>query len=297
MAKWLEGYKNEIRFIITNNILQTTEIANDWSSLINGINYGGSLGKKAGVTPLCQTTWDQSPYYNALCPYDNSASERTVTGCVATAMAQVMKFWNFPATGTGYHSYNHDTYGTLSANFGSSTYNWTSMPNNVSSNNSAVATLMYHCGVSVDMNYGVGSTGGSGAYVISNASPVTNCTEYALKNYFGYKSTLQGVEKDNYTQTQWVNLMKTELDAGRPVIYAGFGSGGGHCFVNDGYDINSFFHFNWGWSGSYNGFFVITALNPGGVGTGGGTGGFNNNHQAVIGIEPSSGSSSKRPDG
>jgi hypothetical protein len=209
---------------------------------------------------------------------------------VATAMAQVMKFWNYPTTGTGFHSYNHSKYGTLNANFGSTTYNWANMPNQLTSSSSseqktAVATLMYHCGVSVDMDYDVSANGGSGAYVISSTPPKTHCAEYALKTYFGYKSTLQGIQKNDYTQTQWINLLKTELDASRPVLYAGFGDGG-HCFIADGYNNNNYFHFNWGWSGSCDGYFALNALNPesGGIGSGAGT--YNNGQQAVIGIEP-----------
>jgi hypothetical protein len=160
------------------------------------------------------------------------------------------------------------------------------MPNIVNSSNNAVATLMYQVGVSVDMQY---SPQVSGAYVIQNSPTPQACSEYALKTYFGYKSTLQGVERVNYNQTQWVNLLKTELDASRPILYAGFGSGGGHCFVADGYDNNDFIHFNWGWGGAYDGYFQINALNPSGTGTGGGSGGYNTGHQAVIGIEPPSG--------
>lgn len=285
-AKWLEGYKAEIRSIIQSNATQSAEVATQWQELIQGKPLDNTID--ASVSPLVQTKWDQSPYYNALCPYDAGAAQRTVSGCVATAMAQVMKFWNYPTTGTGNHSYNHSSYGTLSANFGATTYNWGSMPNTVSSSNSAVATLMYHCGVSVDMNYDVAANGGSGAYVISSQSPVTNCAEYAFETYFGYKTSLQGVERVNYSQTQWMNLIKGELNAGRPVLYAGFGSGGGHAFVCDGYDNNDFLHFNWGWSGAYDGYFSVNGLNPGGVGTGGGTGGFNSGHQAIIGIEPPS---------
>lgn len=287
VQKWLDGYKAEMQYIFANNIEQTTSIAAEWNTLLNN-NSSNKLGKKTGVSPLLQTNWDQSPYYNALCPLDNASSQRTVTGCVATAMAQVMKYWNYPTIGTGFHSYSHPNYGLQSANFGTTTYNWSSMPNSISSNNTAIATLMYHCGVSVDMNYDIAANGGSGAYVITNASPVTNCSEYALENYFGYSTALQGIERDNYTETNWINVMKAELNASRPVLYAGFGSGGGHCFVNDGYDNNNFFHFNWGWSGSYNGYFSINALNPGGVGTGGGSGGFNSGHQAIIGIQPPS---------
>lgn len=289
VTKWFESYKSQIRMAIEKDLAATDEIEKDWSSLINGTaNANGA--KRGSVSPLVAAKWNQTNYYNALCPYDNSYSQRTVTGCVATAMAQVMKYWNYPAKGVGSHTYNHSVYGTLSANFSGTNYNWGSMPNSVSSSNTAVATLMYHCGVSVDMNYNVASQGGSGAFVITDASPITNCAEYAFENYFDYKTTLDGKLRSNYTTSDWLNLIKGEMDASRPVIYAGFGNGGGHCFVADGYDANDYIHFNWGWGGAYDGYFSINALNPGGVGTGGGTGGFNNNHQAIVGIEPNSGS-------
>jgi hypothetical protein len=190
-------------------------------------------------------------------------------------MAQVMKYWNHPVQGTGFHSYNHPNYGTLSANFGSTTYNWASMPNRLTSTNTAIATLMYHCGVSVDMNYGVRE---SGAQTLDVAN--------ALKTYFGYVNTLSGVRRSNYSETQWINLLKTELNANRPVQYAGTGSGGGHSFVCDGYDNNDFFHFNWGWAGRSDGYFNVNLLNPGAIGTGGGAGGFNASQRAIIGVQP-----------
>ena len=280
VAKWMEGYKSEIRYLVEHQINPTREIEEQWLQLKRGeVKNTSGESSVTAVGPLMQTRWNQSPYYNAMCPGGS------VTGCVATAMAQVMKYWNYPSTGSGFHSYNHSRYGTLSANFGSTTYQWANMTNTLSSANNAVATLMYQVGVSVDMDY---SPESSGAYVISAQSPVTNCAEYALKTYFGYKNTLKGVQRSSYTQTQWMNLLKTELDAGRPVLYAGFGSGGGHCFVADGYDVNNYFHFNWGWGGAYDGYFQVNALNPSGTGIGGGSGGFNSGHQAVIGIEPPS---------
>ncbi len=285
VAKWLEGYKNEIRYIIENKVQASNDIKKKWELYTNGKSSNDEINNINSVGPLLQTTWNQSPYYNDMCPFDYKNNGRTVTGCVATAMAQIMKYWNYPAQGTGFHSYNEQTFGTLSANFGGTTYDWTSMPNNVSSQNNAVATLMYNCGVSIDMNYGVN---GSYAYVISSQSPDTNCAEYAFKTYFGYKSSLQGVERNNYSEANWISLLKTELDANRPVLYAGFGNGGGHCFVCDGYDNNDYFHFNWGWGGYYDGYFVVDNLNPDGLGTGGGTGEYNSNQQAVIGIEPPS---------
>ncbi len=285
VAKWLEGYKSEVRRIVKNNIKATPEIAEAWTRLRNGQGYRTKASENS-VSPLMQTKWNQSPYYNDLCPYDINSGERTVSGCVATAMAQIMKYWNYPEKGAGFHSYNHTIYGSLSANFGDDTYQWASMPNEVNSPNSSVASLMYDIGVSVDMNYGIASAGGSGAYVISSQSPVENCSEFALKTYFGYKPSLKGVKSIDYTLSEWISLLKAEFDASRPVLYAGFGSGGGHCFVADGYDNNNYFHFNWGWGGAYDGYFEVTALNPDGLGIGGGTGSYNSGQQAVIGIEP-----------
>ncbi len=285
VAKWLEGYKSEVRRVIENHVKATPEITEAWTRLRNGQGYSTKATEKS-VTQLLQTKWNQAPYYNDMCPYDNTSDEMTVTGCVATAMAQIMKYWNYPEKGTGYHSYNHDLYGTLSANFGNSTYQWASMPNEVNSANSSVASLMYDVGVSVDMTYGIGAAGGSSAYVISAQSPVVNCSEYALKTYFDYKPTLQGIERVNYSTSEWISLLKTEFDASRPVLYAGFGNGGGHCFVADGYDNNNYVHFNWGWGGAYDGYFEVSALNPDGLGIGGGTGSYNSRQQAVIGIEP-----------
>jgi hypothetical protein len=282
VAKWLENYKTQIRDIINNNIQATTEIKENWINLKSG-NPPMATMSTSTVSPLLATQWNQSPYFNDMCPYDNVSGKNAVTGCVATAMAQVLKYWNWPATGTGFHSYNDNTFGTQSASFGGTSYAWSSMPNTLSSSNTAVATLMYHCGVSVDMAYGVNE---SSAYVISSQSPVTNCAEYALKTYFGYQSSMSGIERANYNDGQWITLMENELNASRPVIYAGFGSGGGHCFVCDGFDVNNYLHMNWGWGGYYNGYFLSSALNPGGVGTGGGSGGYNNGQQAIIGIQP-----------
>lgn len=279
VAKWLDGYRQEVRGALAAGGEATPTVRAEWTRWEEAAP--AELGGERSVGPLLQTTWSQSPHYNAQCPGGS------VTGCVATAMAQIMKYHNHPAQGAGFHSYNAPNYGTLSANFGATTYNWGGMPNNVSSANSAVATLMYHCGVSVDMQY---SPQVSGAWVIAANSPSTDHnSEYALKTYFNYHSGMQGLKRENYTDAQWITLMKNDLDASRPILYAGWGSGGGHAFVCDGYDNNNFFHFNWGWAGSYNGNFTINALNPDGVGTGGGTGGYNSGQQALFGIRPANG--------
>ncbi len=284
--KWLENYKNQIIYVITNHLRATELIKSQWKKLENGDLLNANKNANS-VNPLLTTTWSQSPYYNDLCPYDVNAGAangyHAVTGCPATAMAQIMKYWNYPATGTGFHSYNHPYYGTLSANFGATTYDWASMPDHLSGPNNAVATLMYHCGVAVEMQYGPTS---SGSYVIMDGYPQEQTCEYAYKTYFGYDpNTIQGLRRSNYSDSAWIQLLKNELDAGRPVQYAGFGQGG-HTFVCDGYDINNYFHMNWGWGGYADGYFLIDALNPGSGGTGAGAGTYNNGQQAIIGIQP-----------
>jgi len=271
--KLLEKYKSEIVYVVVNGLQADNEIQQKWNRLERGESLCAEKDLKT-VNPLLTTTWDQTTYYNAQCPGGS------LTGCVATAMAQIMKFWNYPASGSGFHSYNENDYGTLSANFAATTYNWGSMPNHLTGSNSAVATLMFQCGVSVDMDY---SPAGSYAYVISAASPITNCAEYAYKTYFGYNSsTMQGLLRAYYSDAAWKNLLKTDLNAGRPIQYAGSGLAGGHTFVCDGFDNNDFFHMNWGWGGSYDGYWNLDALNPDSYI-------FNTNQQAIIGIQPASG--------
>lgn len=246
MRSWLEGYNRQILFAIENDISIAPEIQEEWDNLLNGRLQAPPPNTKT-VGPLLKTKWNQSPYYNDLCPYDYTYDKRTPTGCVATAMAQVMKYWEHPIRGTGSHSYWHGTYGELSADFGNTIYQWDLMPDIVGSPNNAVATLMYHCGVAIETDYGV--INGSGAYLISSTSP---SVEYALKTYFGYKNTLQGIKRGDYTNAEWINKLKLELGAGRPVLYGGERTSEkkGHAFVCDGYDSNNYFHFNWGWGGS-----------------------------------------------
>ena len=154
---WIEGYSNEIQYAIEHQTRATSEVTQQWRDLVEGnpdMNRATVV-----VAPLIQTQWDQGYPYNMLCP------GYSMTGCIATAMAQIMKYWNYPAHGIGSHSYSHSTYGMLSADFQSTTYRWDKMTNtynNLYSTNSqkqAVATLMYHCGVSVNMNYSSNASG------------------------------------------------------------------------------------------------------------------------------------------
>ena len=282
---WLEYYNNQISDVIAANKTASGEIAQRWASLLSG-SYGKTANKGTAVSPLVATTWDQGSYYNDLCP--GTGASKTPTGCVATAMAQIMKYWNAPTEGTGSYSYTHGTYGALSADFGTTTYNWGVMPTVLNGSSSvesvdAVATLMYHCGVAVRMDY---SPEGSGAQVIGWGSYPSALN--AFKNYFGYKTTISGEYREDYTTDDWIAMVKDEIDAGRPVLYAGFdGSfGAGHAFVFSGYDDDNMFHINWGWSGYYNGYFTVDDLNPDGTGIGGGSGSYNDGQQILINIEP-----------
>ena len=281
---WLQMYREEIAQYISET--ETSAADELWEAYRDG-NTFVTMGTTA-VAPLVKTKWNQGWPYNNLCPYDSKAKHRCPSGCVATAMAQVLKFWNYPQKGVGSHSFKHDKYGNLSANFGSTTYDWTHMNNTYPSGSDtvsrmAVATLMYHCGVSVDMEY---DTNGSGAVVYMPDRYVQYYGFYdartALKNYFDCDTVLGYYRSDYNNLTSWTNLLKGELDAGRPILYAGTGNAGGHAFVCDGYDANGKFHINWGWGGTSDGYFGISALNPSALGTGGGAGGFNTNQQALF---------------
>ncbi len=285
VSAYIGSYQNQAEFVVTRNISASPEVSAKWNTIIN--NIPETRARTTVVAPLLSSTWNQNPYYNDSCPYDGASSSLCVTGCVATATSQVMRFWNWPNTGTGTHSYTAGIYGTLSANFGATSYNWSAMPLNVTSPNAAVAQLLYHVGIAVDMSYGPASTGGSGAYVVSSWSGGTNCAEYALKTYFNYSTALQGLRRWDYSDAAWIALIKADLDLGHPIVYAGSGSAGGHCWVVDGYDISNNLHCNWGWAGAGpDGYYSMNAMNPPALGTGGGGGGFDTLQMAIVGIVP-----------
>jgi len=263
---WMENYSDQIIYARENSLAADITISTAWSSLTEDNSTPKSFDN---VPPLLTTTWDQGTYYNAMCPpASGGPGGHVYTGCVATAMAQIMKYHNHPEQGTGSHSYNCPGYGNQSANFGATTYQWSSMPNSLNSSNTAVATLMYHCGVSVDMQY---STSGSGAFSADARD--------ALVDYFKYSSNAQLVAKNSFPIETFENKLKNELNLSRPVYYAGSGSAGGHAFVCDGYQGTNYFHFNWGWSGYANGYFYLNNLNPGGYQ-------FNQNQSAMFYVYP-----------
>lgn len=279
MRAWLSFYEKEM-----DNLSATTSTTKKTipfkSKQAKNVQYASSISPLLGGIK-----WNQSAPYNNLCPI-LSGTTRTATGCVATAMAQVMKYHEWPTQGTGSHSYKTKTKKyNLSANFGATTYDWANMTNTYHSGSTAVeenavATLMYHCGVAVDMDY----DDSSGAY--------SHDIGQAMIDYFGYDSKIQLWTRDFYTRTEWINLIKTELNANRPVIYAGVSQDGGHQFVCDGYDSNDYFHINWGWGGMSDGYFRISTLDPDNHGIGGGVGGFNTDQSLLTGVQkPTAGTS------
>jgi len=247
---------------------------------------------RSTIAPLIQTRWDQGQPYNNNCPYINS--EKTVTGCVATSMAQVMYYHRWPAVTTAIPAYSIKTKDqnkqdiTISSEvlheLPATTFNWNNMTLTYSSASTgdpadAVAELMQYCGWSLQMIYGLSINGGSGTY--------TPCIPDALKTYFGYDNDTRVVYRKFYSYQEWISLIYDELIDERPVIMGAQSSGGGHSFICDGYDTDDYFHINWGWSGSSDGYFRLSLLNPYDQGIGGSTtrDGFSAGQAAVIGIQ------------
>lgn len=238
----------------------------------------------SSVSPLVKTKWNQDSPYNNLCPLDGG--KRSVTGCVATALAQIMKYHEWPKKGTGSRTYTTRTKKlSVSANFGTTTYDWNNMRNTYSSSYStteanAVATLMKHAGVASLMDY----TNRESAAYDSDAG-------YGLINYLGYNPNMQMYMRDYCSNTTWRNLLKEQLNAKLPLYYTGQGKDGGHAFVCDGYDSRDLFHINWGWGGANDGYFQIDLMNPSSPGIGGGSGGYSKSQSVFCDVrKPYSGS-------
>lgn len=227
----------------------------EWKALLEEGQLPSRNGSK-GAFHLVQTKWNQGSPYNKFCPMTEGQG-RSYAGCVATAMSQVMNYWKHPTQGHGHHSYFHREYGELSANFGEAYYDFDLMPNSISiespaENIDAIALFMYHCGIAVNMEYSP-SGSGSQSYLVPDA----------VLKYFGYTNCCRLIDRDEYSLGGFQALLKDQFDRGWPCYYSGqdTGGNGGHAFVCDGYDENDMFHFNWGWSGSGDGFYAIDELN------------------------------------
>ena len=235
------------------------------------------------VEPLLKDiNWNQDAPYNNSCPLDKG--QRSMTGCVATAMAMMLKYYNFPVKGKGTHSYKLASGIECSFDYGNTTFSWDKMLSRYVNGSytaeqaASVAELMYACGVAVDMTY---SSVGSGAYSYKVGQ--------ALIDYFGYDENMGYVYREYFTSEEWMNMIKTELSEGRPIFYNGVSKDVGHAFVFDGYDARDMVHVNWGWGGANNGYFEVSSLNPSSPGIGGGTnlgGGFVYQQGMIIGMRP-----------
>jgi len=275
---WLNNYKTDLQLLKKSNIKTVTTTSNTSNDTFAPY-----------VLPLLQNIkWNQHFPFNKFCPLiDTINGEKAITGCVATAMAQVMKYHSWPIHGTGSHSYTTKTYKiNLDADFSQTTYDWENMKGtyyseSTDTENNAVATLMYHCGIAVDMDYTTTASYAS-KYAISTA----------LINYFGYDPNIHIPEKNYYTNDEWLTIIKQELNANRPILYSGIISEElGHEFICDGYDTNNLVHINWGWGGIANGYFALNAFYPYDQGFGSSIGGYNGDQYILTGVQKPTGNS------
>ena len=262
-AYMLNGYRQEIQYIREHNLKATPDIVAEWNAVARNGQIKPGQQARAVVGPLCRTIWNQNFPYNSQCPEDPEGNGGYVyAGCVATAMGQVMKYYDWPPQGTGSHTYNPEGYAQQTANYGETDYHFELMPNELDSLSTEedyyyIAQFLHHCGIAVNMQY---SGQGSGAY--------SQDVVEALNNYFRYTCdnmvTLNFWGIYFYTIEQWIQMLKDGgLDQHIPLYYSGSDDNGlgGHAFVCDGYDENDYFHFNWGWSGRDDAWCAIGALN------------------------------------
>ncbi len=284
LRQWLDGYQQQLDWLREHGGHAYAHDSLAWTLLAQGLPTKDDYGD--GVEPLLSTRWDQYAPYNDLCPAG------TVTGCAATAQAQMMKYWNHPAFGTGSHHYTHYRYGVQQADFGHTLYDWDHMPDQPTSASSsrerlAVATLMRHCGVSLEMNYGTAAEGGSSAIGLVG-HPGYASIDNSLQNHFGYSRQMQVIHKnEGYSNADWRAALIAELNLRHPIVYGGSSEQGGHGFVCDGYDSRGYMHFNFGWSGIGDGYYPVDSISPGVGGAGGnGTYTFNLHNSALLGAVP-----------
>lgn len=266
MRWWIDQYANQIEQGRHNRQQAKSE------------TYVSKFNKNVG--PLVEARWSQDAPYNNMCPmFSNTA--RSATGCVATAMAQIMYHHKYPEHGVGSKEIMSGN-STEVVDFANTTYQWDLMTPVYSSLSTkeecdAVATLMYHVGRSVNMMY----SDVSGA-VSAETAP-------ALATYWDYDKAVVHRYRSYYTIEEWETLIIEDIDNGCPILYHGQSPNGGHAFVLDGYNSEGYVHINWGWNGMSNGYFMLHALTPEKQGIGGFTGGYNSGQGAVFGIQPNKG--------
>ncbi len=249
LVDYLEGVRQGVMEAAASAAAQPA-VAADWAMLEK---TGRMVSRHGGREDeyLVETKWNQNYPYNYFCPEGaGGPGGHCYAGCVATAAAQLMRYWSHPIQGQGSHTYypeDHPEYGPLTANFGETTYDWANMPNSISSSSpieqiEAVALLIYHAGVSVDMNYRPSSSGA-----------VTGLLCQTMPAYFFYTDQMANLYREEYTHEGYMQLIIKAIDMNWPMVHRG----GGHAYVLDGYNDNDMVHFNWGWSGSSDGWFNI----------------------------------------
>jgi hypothetical protein len=250
---WIEeNYMPQFEIIEEMQITPDETIVEQWNSISRN-DFSSDKSTKS-VDLLVETRWNQDYPYNMFCPeHPEGPGDHTYAGCVATTMSQVMKYWNYPETGRGEYEYFWGDYYTV--DFGATNYAWDEMT--VSANSSsreAIAELMYHCGVSVNMDYSYDGSGTQTEYAV-----------FSLKQYFKYRTGIYAQDRDTTLDDVWKLTLKEELDKAHPIMYSGnaIDGTGGHAWVCDGYQDTSYFHFNWGWGGYNDGFFYLDDLTPG----------------------------------
>ena len=274
LASFFRNYQAGFSQMFANNDPRPAEAVNDWERLAaTGKVNNEKITRE--LPQLLTCTWNQSALYNRRCPVDEAGPDGHVyAGCVATAMAQIMYYWQWPYTGRGAYIYEYWPYGEIAASFEDAHYAFEKMPDfldwtSTDDEIDAVALLLYHCGVSVAMMY---SPEGSGAY----SQMVPN----ALSEYFLYDGQNMYLRyRDWYSDQQWNEMLRENLDGGMPLYYSASGNDGGHAFVCDGYDDNDQFHFNWGWQGFDNGYYAVNAFYLSHYS-------FPEGHAAIFGIAP-----------
>ena len=266
---WMRFWQSQMQYLREHMIEATEEISIQWDNLLAGKTLRNTT---TVVDPMLTTTWGQLWPYNSLCPADsNGSGGHVAAGCGPLAMAQILKYHNYPPQGLGSYGYTLGAYPYSGAGFGSTTYQWDSMPNSITSVHEEVATIIYHAGVSVHAEWSPGGTTSGSSTIMM-----------ALVNYFRMAyANMRYVSKYAYSESGWNTLIQNELLAGRPVYYQGFGTNG-HAFVCDGVDGSNLYHFNWGWNGLYNGYYALNDLTPGPYN-------FTYGQGAIIGIEPNDG--------
>lgn len=259
LQSFFDSYSDQIIYARENNL--QSNYTEQWNRLLsNEIAVLNTMSRDA-VEPLGAPIWNQDYPYNYYCPVGEGG--RTYAGCVATAMQMVMYYWRWPFVGEGENGYNYGEYGYLYANFADSYYDWDGMVYHPSGFYPELSLMMYHVGISVNMMYG---PDGSGAY--------SQDVPDAMIDHFKFKNTASQINRYDY-QGNWTDLLKNELNNQRMMYYSGCSNSGCHAFVCEGYTSDDYFYFNFGWSGSSNGYYTLDVV-----------GGFNQWQGVVIGLEP-----------